>query len=171
MPCHESDTDDAILVFQTLKGEDTAFSRFFLRYYDRFRAHAHRPVLDAHLADETTQETFIRAASRLAGLRNQHSIGGWLFRISGNLSRDRLLSRVTLVERNAEIAKFEFLLSQPAVQHDTDSDLVRQAVRRLPPKRREVVALVSIKKQITCRSFADNRGLRRIHSLTETGAH
>ena len=107
MPCHESDTDDAILVFQTLKG----------------------------------------AASRLAGLRDQHSIGGWLFRISGNLSRDRLLSIATLVERIAEIAKFEFLLSQPAVQHDTGSDLVRQAVRRLPPKRREVVALVSIKNK------------------------
>ena len=38
MPSDESDTDDAILAIQTLKGNNTAFSTLFARYHDRVKA-------------------------------------------------------------------------------------------------------------------------------------
>jgi RNA polymerase sigma-70 factor (ECF subfamily) len=142
MPCDESDTDDAILVSQTLSGEKDAFSRLFLRYYERIRAHAYRIVLDAHLADDIAQETFIRAASRLSGLRDRQAFGAWLFQISGNISKDKLRSRTSYSDRIGEFAKMESLSSQAADPHGRDSDLVHQAVKQLPPKQREAVALV-----------------------------
>ena len=142
MPCDESDTDDEILVFQALNGENEAFSRLFLRYYDRIRAYAYRIVLDAHLADDVAQETFIRAASRLSGLRDPQAFGAWLFQISGNISKDKLRSSSAYSDRIVEFAQMESLSAQTNASDEHDSDMVHQAVKRLPAKQREAVALV-----------------------------
>jgi RNA polymerase sigma-70 factor (ECF subfamily) len=46
-----------------------------------------------------------------------------------------------------EYAKFEALSSQPDIQQDGDSDLAHRAVKRLPPKQREAVALVWVQNK------------------------
>jgi RNA polymerase sigma-70 factor, ECF subfamily len=135
-------SEDVELVRRSRKGEASAFDGLFVRYYDKVRSHAYRMVLDEHLADDIAQESFIRAASNLFTLREGHAFAAWIFRISGNIAKDKIRSR------NAYAARLNAYAENSSdgnnISHDGDDLLerVRVALRRLPVKQREAVSLV-----------------------------
>lgn len=142
MPRDDSSSDDSTFVFQALQGDHAAFSALFQKYYERIRKHAYQIVLDAHLADDVAQETFIRAASRLSSLRDQHAFSGWLFQISGNISKDKLRSKSSYQEKITQFSNQLRESTESTDSHTRDPDLVHQAISRLDPKQREAVSLV-----------------------------
>ena len=56
-------------------------------------------VRDADLADELTQETFVRALAGAASLRDPQATLAWLFRIATNVSLDHLRRRKVVSAR------------------------------------------------------------------------
>lgn len=142
MPSDESNSHDAILVQHTIDGSSEAFAGLFERYYARIRAHAYRMVVDSHLADDVAQETFIRAASNLARLRETEAFAAWIFRIAGNIAKDKLRARTTYHARLEAFEKDQCESFTPTDAENNDSTRIHNAIRKLPPKQREAISLV-----------------------------
>jgi len=133
--------DNEALVQQAMAGDETAFAALFDRWYARIHAFSYRIVLDGHAADDAAQETFIRAAKSIRQLKNTATFESWLFRIAANQCRDELRRRGSQ-QRRVDLAREEM---PGADNHHADapvSDRVDAALRALPAKQREAVALV-----------------------------
>lgn len=94
---------------------------------------------DAHLAQDVTQETFIRAYYKMDSFRGERegSEKAWLARIAVNLCRDALRSKwFRFVDRKVtpDVAP----LSCEATQ---EAQCLFEAVQKLPGKYREVILL------------------------------
>src|SRR4051794_14390488 len=80
---------EELLVGQAQAGDDVAFEHLFALYHSPLTSYLTRLTGDRALADDLTQETFLRAYRALlgadAGVRLQ--LRPWLYRIATNLAR------------------------------------------------------------------------------------
>ncbi len=100
--------DDHILVGAARAGDSSAFSMLVERHTASIYSLAQHLLGDADEADDATQETFIRAYSRLEAFRGQAAFATWLYRIGLNICRDQLRRRQTQ-ERYTEIKQIDRL--------------------------------------------------------------
>jgi RNA polymerase sigma-70 factor (ECF subfamily) len=126
---------EADLVEGARNGSVEAFGELYCRYYAAAEGMAYCVVADCHLAEDAAQEAFVVASRELAGLRRPDRFGPWICTIA-----KRLAGRLVRSHRQLRV------LQETAVPPMTDSashinDLVRQAVRDLPDKAREVITL------------------------------
>lgn len=78
--------DDQELIVQVLAADPRAERAFYDRFVDRVYRLAHRLAGDAALAQDCTQETFVRAFSRLAQFRGESSLSTWICAICVTVS-------------------------------------------------------------------------------------
>ena len=76
--------DDAQLIQRVLDGDDTAFSMLVRKYQKPVHALAWRKIGDFHIAEDITQETFLKAYQKLSTLKEPQSFAGWLYVIAAN---------------------------------------------------------------------------------------
>ena len=76
--------DDAQLIQRVLDGDDTAFSTLVKKYQRSVHALAWRKVGDFHIAEDITQETFLKAYQRLSTLKEPQSFASWLYVITAH---------------------------------------------------------------------------------------
>ncbi len=74
--------EDAELIQRTLAGDDNAFSELVEKYQKQVHALAWRKVGDFHIAEDITQDTFLKAYQRLHTLKEPHRFAGWLYVIA-----------------------------------------------------------------------------------------
>jgi len=103
---------------------------------------ARRIVRTHEEADEVTQETFVRAWRGLSGFRGESRLSTWLVRIAIHTARSLPRGRVAA----APLGEAERIPDGAAGPHALwegreDRARLRSAVRSLPPRQREVVAL------------------------------
>lgn len=106
---------------------------------------------DKALAEDATQETFLKAYKALDSFRGESSEKTWLMRIAMNTCRDmkrsawfRYMDRSVEIERLPQPAKaFEFM----------EADDLTQAILKLPAKHKEVV-LLHFYQDMTMREIA-----------------
>ena len=79
--------DDAQLIQRVLAGDDTAFSMLVKKYQKPVHALAWRKVGDFHVAEEITQDTFLKAYQKLAMLKEPQRFLSWLYVIATNLCK------------------------------------------------------------------------------------
>ena len=79
--------DDAKLIQRVLAGDDTAFSTLVKKYQKPVHALAWRKVGDFHIAEEITQDTFLKAYQKLATLKEPQRFLSWLYVIATNLCK------------------------------------------------------------------------------------
>jgi RNA polymerase sigma-70 factor (ECF subfamily) len=91
-------------------------------------------------ADEVTQETFVRAWRALPGFRGEARVSTWLVRIAIHAARERRSTRAVPLD-GAERIVDPAEGPEAAWERRTDRARLRIAVRTLPPRQREVVAL------------------------------
>ncbi len=75
-------------------GDDEAFRLIFDRYSRPIISFIYDMVRQRELAEELTQETFVRAYRSLKSLRDDAKLSTWLFGIAKNVARESLRSRV-----------------------------------------------------------------------------
>lgn len=95
-------------------------------------------VGDPHLAEDLTQETFIRAFTKLPTYAFQARFSTWLFTIARNVAVDAMRSgarRTRLLERVPPI------VDEPGPEIGNE---LRVALHSLPDKHREAVLLVEV---------------------------
>ena len=76
--------DDVELIQRVLEGDDSAFSVLVRKYQKQVHALAWRKIGDFHIAEEITQDTFLKAYKRLATLKKPQRFASWLYVIAAN---------------------------------------------------------------------------------------
>ncbi len=76
------------LVERSRSGDTEAYGRLVLAHQDRVFGLVSRLVADVHLAEEITQDAFLRAFRALASFRGDARFGTWVYRIAVNLCHD-----------------------------------------------------------------------------------
>jgi RNA polymerase sigma-70 factor, ECF subfamily len=76
------DPPDSVLVAQAKAGSEAALVRLTTRYYRPIHLFLLRRTGDRDLADDLTQETFLRALEHLADLRDDKCFRAWLYQIA-----------------------------------------------------------------------------------------
>src|SRR3977135_2518134 len=84
----------ADLVARASEGDQEAFRLIFERYSRPVISFIYDLVSDRGLAEELTQETFVRAFRNLRTLRQETKLSTWLFGIAKNVAREALRARV-----------------------------------------------------------------------------
>lgn len=85
--------DDADLVERARAGDQAAFAQLFERYHAPILNYLHRMVGDRALAEDLTQDSFIKAYNALPGTRPDLAFKAWLYRIATNTAISHLRRR------------------------------------------------------------------------------
>ncbi len=144
--------DDIELIERFRHGETDVFDTLFIRYQKRVYQLVQRFVSNHEDARDITQDAFIRAYQGLAKFKNQCQFYSWLYRITVNLCIDFLRkqarSEVLIYESDDEdtlpMASIPDLRSESpskVVENKELREHIRKAIRKLPPKQRQIFIL------------------------------
>ncbi len=140
-------TGDRQLVRAALLGENSAFGAIVERYWNMVVALALSKVSNSAEAEDIAQESFLKAYSQLASLKDPSRLAGWLSKITmqqcSNSLRRTLRGKRALGCRTTPI---EALDEQPAMAVNpglTQNQIhfVRRAVGQLPDKFRTMIVM------------------------------
>lgn len=129
------------LVQQAQAGDLQAFERLYRENERRVYALCMRLTSSPDLAEELTQEVFIRAWKKLGTFRGQSSFSSWLYPLTVNVARSEHRSRMRRLARVFATEDPVALEPTPtAITMDAGFDLER-AMAALPPGARAVFVL------------------------------
>ena len=77
--------NDVTLIQRVLAGDETAFAELVKKYQKPVHTLAWRKIGDFHIAEDITQEVFLKVYQRLHILKDPHQFSGWLYVITANL--------------------------------------------------------------------------------------
>ena len=75
---------DAALIYRVLDGDENAFTEPVEKYQKQVHALVWRKIGDFHIAEEITQDTFLKAYKNLATLKKPQRFASWLYVIAAN---------------------------------------------------------------------------------------
>ncbi len=130
--------DDRELIARAKLGDEAAERALYDAHVDRIYRLAYRMSGNADLAQDFTQDAFLRAFGRLAEFRGESSFGTWLHAIAVSviLNGMRKVKRFRERERDLDDARE---LGAEAREAEPDlKDRLRQAIDRLPEHGRVV---------------------------------
>jgi RNA polymerase sigma-70 factor, ECF subfamily len=145
-PAHHEETGGAwALVKAAQEGDMVAFGDLFDRYYDVVFRYVLFRTGDRTLAEDLTQETFVRALRRISSVSYQgRDIGAWFVTIARNLIFDHVKSsRYRLEQTTSEIVELSPTTGGPeqeVLDGATNDELLR-CVRKLNPDQQECIQL------------------------------
>ena len=132
----ESDRFDAALA---AKGDAVAFERLYRRHTARIHSLCRR-MLNPELADDVTQDVFVRAWQKLHLFRGEAAFGTWLHRLAINVV---LAKRTEAAKLRSRYVEDEIVMERAAAKpygSDTKMDF-EAALAKLPEGAREIFVL------------------------------
>ncbi|MCP4258143.1 MAG: sigma-70 family RNA polymerase sigma factor [Planctomycetes bacterium] len=126
---------DTLLVKAAINGNAVGFTELCQRYYPAMVAIAHSVLGDRHLAEDAAQQAFAKAAVRLPQLKKENLFANWLAVICRNVAKD--IARNKKNFRSTD----DFSTVTAKSSNDETSEIVRQAISKLPASARELVFL------------------------------
>jgi RNA polymerase sigma-70 factor (ECF subfamily) len=177
-PVMATDADEQ-LVKSTLRGNVASFGTIVERYWNMVVALALSKVSDPAEAEDIAQESFLKAYSQLASLRDPPRLAGWLSKITMQQCSNSLRKTVRYKKAlGCRTAPIETLDEQPAMAANpglTQNQIhfVRQTIRRLPEKFRTMIIMrfvanrstIQIAEQLGKRPGTVRVGLHRAYKL------
>ncbi len=145
-PIMTTETDKQ-LVKSTLLGETSAFGAIVERYWNMVVALALSKVSDPAEAEDIAQESFLKAYSQLAGLRDPSRLAGWLSKITMqqcyNSIRKSVRCKNVMGCKATPLDSLDEISAVTANPGLTQNQIqfVRQTVRRLPEKFRTLIIM------------------------------
>ena len=88
-----TDRPDQEIVVLALKGRETAYRELIRRYERPIFALLFRMVRDRELAEDLSQETFVKALNAIESYRPEFKFSSWIFKIANNAAIDHLRRR------------------------------------------------------------------------------
>ena len=141
---------DTELIQQVLQGDQEAFGILVKRYQKGVHALAWRKIGDFHIAEEITQDAFLKAYHKLNTLKNHNLFAGWLYVIASHLCSDwhrknpqPLESLETIdVSKMKQMSYSRYIASKQATEADeTRREIVKKLLQKLPESERTVITL------------------------------
>ena len=131
---------DAALVKLSQEGHRDAFGQLYQRY-----AHMVHGILLAKVpaleAEDLVHEVFLRALSRLQGLREVSRFGAWLAAITRNIAKDYYRQPRVQIERNDDAAASDASAATDDHADTQKAEEILESVRSLPEAYRETLIL------------------------------
>lgn len=134
---------DAAILLQIAQGDMSAFRELMVRYEPRIYHFSLKLVRSEELAEEITQDAFIRLWESRETIGSIESVGAWLH----TLTKNRALNMIR--EKAARYAREEKYAGMAELQVAPEEDInlkdymriVNDLVAQLPPKRKEIFLL------------------------------
>lgn len=142
--------DDVALVRYTLAGDETAFAALVEKYRKQVHALAWRTIGDFHIAQDITQETFLKAHQKLATLKDPQRFSGWLNAITTRLClawfREKRLNVQLSENINSTTRRNDpysgYLVGEQANEVSQElREIVKKWLAKLPENERTVITL------------------------------
>ncbi|MDE0401334.1 MAG: sigma-70 family RNA polymerase sigma factor [Candidatus Poribacteria bacterium] len=142
--------DDAQLIQRVLEGDDTAFSALVKKYRKPVHSLAWRKIGDFHIAEEITQDTFLKVYQRLSTLKVPQSFAGWLYVITTNQCKAWLRKRRTWTQslENTSSTELEnraysgyIIEENERTAKETQREVVKKILAKLQESERTVITL------------------------------
>ena len=155
--------DDAKWIARILAGDENAFTALVKKYEKQIHAFIQRKVKDYHIAEEITQDTFLRAYEKLDTLRDPDRFSGWLYMIATRcsltwLGEKRLPMQSLEAMSQAEIEALfyaQYMAEQTEkLGTETQREVVAFLLQKLPAQERTTVALHYL-SEMTCEEIGD----------------
>ncbi|MEM9553571.1 MAG: sigma-70 family RNA polymerase sigma factor [Acidobacteriota bacterium] len=148
MPPPRKSSEDGRTVDRVLAGDIDAFEEIVVRWQTPLLHLAFRFCRDRGLAEEMTQEAFVKVFRSVGRWRRDAEFSTWMFSVALNhyrtVLRRRVPPRVELSALDAVAATSDASDAMEAAAHD---EIVRRAVTLLPPKYRDTIVLYYFHQQ------------------------
>ena len=145
--------NDAVLIQRVLAGNDEAFSVLVKKYQKQVHALAWRKIGDFHIAEEITQDTFLKAYKKLATLKKPQRFASWLYVIAANrcsswLRKKRLWTQPleqleeTDIEQQQRATYSRYVIEEnERTAVAAQREVVKKLLAKLPESERTVITL------------------------------
>ena len=143
-------TNDVDLIQRVLDGDQDAFTALVNKYQKSVHALVWRKIGDFHIAEELTQDVFLKAYKRLSTLKRPEHFPGWLYVIATRhcfswLRKKQVptksLDAMSMEElEEACYAQYEMARGETAAIEQR-RELVKRLLQKLPESERTVVTL------------------------------
>jgi RNA polymerase sigma-70 factor, ECF subfamily len=152
------------LISRSRAGDQEAFRLIFERYSRPVLSFIYDLVGQRDLAEELTQETFVRAFKSLNSMRDETKLASWLFGISRNVAREAIRARLredqTFLEAGPSDGLFRDSAQVSPAQNLLDKELnlaMHNALALLDEDRR-VVFVLKVFRQCSYHEIMDVTG-------------
>ena len=141
---------DAELIQRVLQGDQDAFGFLVKKYQKGVHALVWRKIGDFHIAEEITQDAFLRAYQKLGTLKNHDMFMGWLYVIASRLCTDWFQKNsppeqsleVTAMSEVNQVSYSQYVSEKQAAETDeTRREIVKKLLQKLPESERTVITL------------------------------
>ena len=134
--------NDTNLIQRTLEGDQQAFASLVEKYQEQIHTLAWQKIGDFHIAQEITQDTFIKVYQKLATLKHPSRFAGWLYVITNNnckmWHRKNRLQTQSLEETDPmELEEIYYTEHQTRERDEAANETRRSLVKKLLNKLRE----------------------------------
>ena len=142
--------NDAALIQRVLDGDDTAFSALVRKYQKPVHALAWRKIGDFHIAEEITQDTFLKAYQSLSTLKEPQRFASWLYVIAANyckmwLRKKRLWTQSLERTSSAQVEKATYsgyvIEENERTVAESQREVVKKLLGKLQESERTVITL------------------------------
>ena len=142
--------DDVQLIQRVLDGDDTAFSVLVKKYQRSVHALVWRKIGDFHIAEDITQDTFLKAYQRLSTLKKPQRFASWLYVIAANhcstwLRKKRLWTQSLEETNSAQLEKATYsgyvIEENERMTKETQREIVKKLLAKLQESERTVITL------------------------------
>ncbi len=147
---------DVAIIERARDGDDAAF----VLIYEHFSAQIHRYVFrlvgNQELADDITQETFLKAFQNIGGIAQDSNLSAWLYRIASNACFDALRRRklITWMPMLEESDKSDEFTSEDFAPQVIEAQMVRRTLIEMPPALAVCLVLRSV-EGFSCEEIAE----------------
>lgn len=144
--------NDEYWVRQCLAGDRQAFRQLLVNHQDMVYSIAKNMLKDTDEAADLTQNIFIKAYEKLDSFRQESTFSTWLYRIAYTMSVSALRSRKTrlpqtYVDDFGRLANKADELTEEALSHEEEMQLLQTAIERLDADDRSLIHLYYIQNQ------------------------
>ena len=159
--------NDAELIQRSLQGDQDAFTALVKKYQKGVHALAWRKIGDFHIAQEITQDAFLKAYQNLGDLKNHNLFAGWLYVIAARLCYDwrqknaipmKSLDNIDASEVD-HVSYSRYIADKQATEADeTRREVVKKLLQKLPESERTVITLFYL-GEMTIKAIGDFLGI------------
>lgn len=159
--------NDTELIQRTLDGDQTAFTELVEKYQKGIHALAWRKIGDFHIAQEITQDAFLRAYERLKTLKDHSLFPGWVYVIASHLCTEWHRKKKHPVQslETTDVAEIDQVSHSQYMEEKRDSDtveslreVVQKLLQKLPESERTVMTLHYL-GEMTCETISKMLGV------------
>ena len=158
---------DVQLIQRILDGDQKAFTAIVEKYQKGIHTLAWQKTGDFHIAQEITQDTFLKAYQQLSTLKNRKLFCGWLYVIATNLCNDWLRKKRLPIQslETVDTKEVDQVAYTNYIEEQTEEDanesrreLIGNLLKKLPESERTVMSLHYL-GEMSCESIGEFLGV------------